>query len=113
MREGRTKPREGAVKIREGAAGIRGFWTADSGGLPVALPVDPLVRHAEALHVFEVGLQEAWRRLLAFLFGGLALEFADAGAAGEDLDGGGVGDEFADQLSAAPAAAPLSARFAG
>src|SRR5215216_2062505 len=75
--------------------------------LPIALPVDPLVWHAEALQGVEDGLEEARLGLLAPLLGRQAVEPGDAGAAGEDLDGRRIGNEFADQGLGDPAAADV------
>jgi hypothetical protein len=64
--------------------------------LSVALAMDPFVRHADVLQGVEDGFEEARLGLLALLLGSQAVEPRDAGAAGEDLDGRGIGDERVD-----------------
>src|SRR5579864_778219 len=71
----------------------------------VHLVVDVSARHADRLEAGEHGLEEARLRLLALLAGGLALELADARAAGEDVRGGGVGNVLAQQGLGDPAGA--------
>src|SRR6185295_11712952 len=66
--------------------------------LPVALVVNPLVRDADRLEGVDDGFEESWLGLLALLPGRHAVELGDAGAAGEDLHGRGVGDVLANQL---------------
>src|SRR5258708_38087798 len=66
-------------------------------------------RHADRLEAGEDGLEEARLRLLALLARRLALELADAGAAGVDQRRAGVRDVLAQQRLRDPAGAHVRA----